>query len=166
MAPVYQGGRGLARKPLLGYNFAVKCPLCPAEVAEDALECPSCGVIFAKLKKKKSQESGMTERVAPAATPAAPSAPADREAAEAALAALDQPPAPPAYPPWLGKAIAGGLAAAWVLGLGLYLMIYGLKPRQANPDEKVPDTVVIRDPATGNLKRLPVVVAPGARRRE
>ena len=136
----------------------MKCPLCPAQAAEDALECPSCGVIFAKLKKKAAPAP------VAAAVPAAPAAPSDPKAAEALLAQLDQPPAPPSYPPWLGKAIAGGLAAAWALGFGVYLALYGLKPRQANPDEKVPDTVVIRDPATGDLKRLPVVVAPGARR--
>lgn len=142
----------------------MKCPLCPAQVADDALECPSCGVIFAKLKKKKSAEAPAV----PAApvTPAVPAGPADTKAAEAVLAALESEPAPPSYPPWLGKAISGGLAAAWALGFGIYLMLYGLKPRQADPNEKVPDTVVIRDPATGQLRRLPVVTAPGARRRD
>lgn len=148
MAPVYQGGRGLARKPLRGYNFAVKCPKCSAQAPAGAAECPSCGVIFAKLSKKKSHERE-----------------ADKKAAADFMALADAGERSAAVHPWLGKGIAAGLVVLWLGVMGYYLVKAARTPARPEPGAgaPAPGSVLVRDPATGELKRVPVVTGRGYR---
>lgn len=69
----------------------MKCPLCSASAADDAAECLSCGVIFAKLRARADKP-----RVADELTPTPPPN------------------------PWNGRIAAIALVAVWVVGLGLY----------------------------------------------
>lgn len=121
----------------------MKCPLCAADAAEGALECPSCGVIFAKLKKR-----------------------ADREAGKAA-GLLDT---APAKTPWAfldskakRRAIALAVVAAWTAAVGL--AVRRSLRRAAAGRGAVPETVLFRDPETGRTRELTVQRAPTARPR-
>ena len=78
----------------------MKCPSCAAPSGEDAAECPSCGLVFAKWRERKEKE---------------------KREAEEALKALDLPPEPKAGAnPWIGRIAASVIVAWWMLGLAIY----------------------------------------------
>ncbi|MDE2510707.1 MAG: zinc ribbon domain-containing protein [Elusimicrobia bacterium] len=111
----------------------MKCPNCAAEAPEGATDCPACGLVFAKWK-------GLQERK-------------ERDAASA-LAAAEAPPAP-ASNPWVGRGIALGVVAVWMLGLALF---YRSWLAHVKIPEGVPtgEFVEVRDPVTGDMKRMPI----------
>lgn len=121
----------------------MKCPKCGNPVPDGSLECPGCGVIFAKLKK-------LEER--------------DKAQAEAALKQADAPEAakPPAIDPWLGRKIAAGIIVAWLLSFGLYYRhaVRAARERALKTDIRTRPTVLMRDPVTGELKAVEVIVTP------
>ena len=80
------------------YTDRVKCQKCGVAVQDEALECPGCGVIFAKLKGKS-----------------------ERDKREAALG-LDQAQAPkaPDIDLWRGRKIAAGIILLWIVACVLY----------------------------------------------
>jgi hypothetical protein len=129
----------------------VKCPKCSAQAPAGAAECPSCGVIFAKLSKKKSHERE-----------------ADKKAAADFMAMAEAGERSAAVHPWLGKGIAIGLIVAWLGAMGYYLVRAGRPPSRAESGGQapVPGSVLVRDPATGELKRVPVVVGQGYRQKK
>jgi hypothetical protein len=86
----------------------MKCPACAAAAPDGAAECPSCGVIFAKLEERKRRE---------------------REDAKAALAQLDAPPAADVNP-YLGRTIAGALLVLWGLVFGYVVLKQLNRPRE------------------------------------
>ena len=81
----------------------MKCPSCAAQSKDAAAECPACGLVFARAEKEK------------------------RETA-AAIAALESPPAPPPDNRWPVRVAAACVAAAWVLGLALYVRFHPARP--------------------------------------
>lgn len=83
----------------------MKCPNCAAQAEDGAVECLSCGLLFAKWRERQEKEK--------------------REAAEA-LKALESPPEPPKINPWTGRLIAGLVVLWWMLGLAIYY-IYRLR---------------------------------------
>lgn len=119
----------------------MKCPSCAAPAEEGAVECPKCGILFAKFAAVEERRK--------------------REAA-AALAALEAPPVP-AYNPWLGRGIAVGLVALWVLAFGLYFRFHRAHFKKPL-GEKTGEYAEMRDPVTGNLKVLPIRRGPGVKR--
>jgi hypothetical protein len=70
----------------------MKCPICAAPCGEDAAECPSCGLVFAKWRERRDKEK--------------------REAAEA-LKLLDP-------NPWIGRLAGAVIVVWWMLGLAIY----------------------------------------------
>ena len=76
------------------------CPLCAALVAQEAEECLSCGVIFAKHQARVEREKA-------AASPA-------QETGSAKSPALN---------PWRVRLAALTLVAGWMLVLGIYYRI-------------------------------------------
>jgi uncharacterized membrane protein YvbJ len=78
----------------------MKCPNCGAPCGADAVECPKCGLVFAKWRERQEKEK--------------------REAAEA-LKALESPPqAKPPVSPLIGRLAAGVIVLLWMLGLAVY----------------------------------------------
>lgn len=73
----------------------MKCPNCAAPSAEDAAECPKCGLVFAKWRERRDKE----------------------------LELLESPPAPPSRPLWVGRAIAGTVVLLWLLSLAVYYAV-------------------------------------------
>lgn len=123
------------------------CPKCGAKVPEGAAECPSCGVIFAKLRALAEREK--------------------REAA-AAVEVADAAPVPtPVVDPWLGRKIAAGITVAWLVGFGLYYRhaVIEARKRALKTDIRARQTVLMRDPATGDLKAVDVITAPAGVRK-
>lgn len=119
------------------------CPLCSSTAPEGAEECPSCGVIFAKLRARAEREKkAVVEELKP--TP------------------------PPALDPRHVRLAALAVVALWMLALGLYYRVeLSRRPRRAGaaaPRGRASATV--RD-ASGRLVEVPVHSArPGAARRE
>lgn len=73
----------------------MKCPNCGVASPDAAAECPSCGLLFAKLKALREKEK--------------------REAAEF-LALAEQPPAAaPEASRWRGRLIAAGIVMGWLV---------------------------------------------------
>ena len=79
----------------------MKCPSCAAPSGEDAAECPSCGLVFAKWRERREKEK--------------------REAV-AALKALEAPAASSASSRnlWIARGMAAAAVALWLAGLALY----------------------------------------------
>lgn len=83
------------------------CPLCSSAAPEGAAECPSCGVIFAKLRAR-----------------------AEREKSAAAKA----PETTAARNPWRVRIAALSVVACWMLCLGIYYHIeLSRRPRHVKP---------------------------------
>jgi|GEM_PF-2084521 len=78
----------------------MKCPSCGAVCPEGALECASCGVIFAKLEERRKREKA--------------------EAAEA-LARLNAPASQP-FDLALGKRIAAGALVIWAALMARFIL--------------------------------------------
>lgn len=76
----------------------MNCPLCSAATQNGAAECPSCGVIFAKLHARAEREKSLAS-----------------EALE--------PSRRPAVNAWHVRIAALSLVASWMIGLGLYYRI-------------------------------------------
>lgn len=122
----------------------MKCPSCGAACADDARECPACGLLFAKWKEKVERE---------------------RLAAEALLAAGEsRAPAPPARRTAL--LFAGAAVLFWIVMLAWWYARHPARPRALSPAERIGQTVELRDPATGDLRRVRIERAgpppPGA----
>ncbi|UPT73590.1 MAG: hypothetical protein M0D55_17280 [Elusimicrobiota bacterium] len=120
----------------------MKCPNCAAEAADGSAECASCGVIFAKLKAKK-------ERVV-----------LEAKAGEALASTAPEEKAPE-FNPWKIRAVAAAVVLAWLVGFGVYYrraVSEALARRRLEVKER--PAVMVRDPATGELKQVPVVTTP------
>lgn len=119
------------------------CPLCAHPSAEGAAECPTCGVIFAKLRARdERQKAASAQRLDP--TP------------------------PPALDPWHARIAAAAVVVCWMLGLGLYYRIeLSRSPLRAKPLAlQGRSTLTVRD-SYGLVGEVPVATArPGASRRE
>lgn len=116
------------------------CPLCARPSAEGAVECPTCGVIFAKLRAR-----------------------AEREKAASAARTLDPTP-PPALNPWHVRLAAAAVVVCWMLGLGLYYRVeLSRGPLRAKPLAlQGRSAVTVRD-SYGLVGEVPVATArPGA----
>jgi hypothetical protein len=74
----------------------MRCPLCGTAAKDGSAECASCGVVFAKLRKKLEREKIR------------------------AAAALEASAPPPARDPWRTRLAALAVVAAWMIGLALY----------------------------------------------
>ena len=87
----------------------MKCPSCGAQAADDAAECPACGIIFAKWRELREKEK------------------------RAALDALDAP-APPPTNIWIVRIVAAALVALWVAVFCVYVYrhTYKLPPRASD----------------------------------
>jgi hypothetical protein len=120
----------------------MKCPNCGAQAADGASECPQCGLVFAKWKvleeRKKRDEAAALTELETAGT---------RE-----------------FNPWIGRAIAGALVAVWMLGIGLYYRHHRARVHRRPLGELTGGTVEVRDPATGELRQLPIRRGPGVKR--
>mgnify|MGYP001616848692 CR=1 FL=1 len=126
------------------YTDRVKCKKCGVAVREDALECPGCGVIFAKLKEK-----------------------GERDKREAALDLdLEQAPKAPGIDLWRGRKIAAGIVLLWIVAFVLYYRhaIAAAKRRAELSDSLARPTVMMRDPQTGEMREIPVFVSPSKAR--
>ena len=117
----------------------MKCPNCDAQSGDDAVECASCGLVFAKWRARREKEK--------------------HEAAEA-LAALAAPASAPPVDPRVARGAAVVVVAAWTLGLGFY---FGRHPAKRRPalGAETGEFVEIRDPKTGDMRRLPIRRMPG-----
>ena len=110
----------------------MKCPSCAAE-SGDGAECPVCGLIFAKWRERQEREK--------------------REALEA-LEGL--PVARKAAPdPRARRAVAGAAVLLWMLSLYFYAIRRAHRGR-APLGEATGIFVDVRDPRTGEMRRLPV----------
>ena len=118
----------------------MKCPNCSAQSGDDALECASCGVVFANWRARQERE---------------------KTAAAAALAALEAPAAEPPLNPWIVRGAASAFVAFWMLGLGMYFLRHPAKRRPA-PGADTGSYVELRDPKTGELRRMPILRMAGA----
>lgn len=128
------------------YNRPMKCPNCAAEASDGAAECASCGVIFAKLKAKK-ERTVLEAKAGEALTSAKP----EEKPAE--------------FNPWKGRAIAAGIVVLWIVGFAIYYhRAVAEALRRARVDVKSRPSVMVRDPATGEMRRVPVVTTPPAGR--
>ena len=119
----------------------MNCPLCSAKAAEGATECPSCGALFAKLKKRAERE---------------------KQEAEAALALVAAAPPISKIPIWKLRIAAAMVVIAWIIGFGLYFRRW-MSQEHLPPKRRVYDdnTVLrMRDPITGEIKNVKVHVAP------
>lgn len=115
------------------------CPLCAHPYAAGAEECPSCGVIFAKLRARAERQ-------------------------KAASAPPLDPTPPPALNPWHVRLAAAAVVVCWMLGLGLYYRIeLSRSPLRAKPLAlQGRSTVTVRD-SYGLVGEVPVATArPGA----
>ena len=120
----------------------MKCPQCGVAAAPEAAECAGCGVIFAKLKEVRERE-------------------------KAAAALLDKTLAAdverlPYVHPWFGRVLAIVATVAWILGFGLYYR-HAVNEARERTVESLPGerrTIMIEDPATGELKAVQAVVVP------
>lgn len=108
------------------------CPLCSSAAPQGAAECPSCGVIFAKLRAR-----------------------AERARSDAVLP-LEAAPAPPLDPRQV-RIAAFSLVACWMIGLGLYYHIaLSRQPRHGKPLAlEGRSSVTVRD-AYGLTSEVPV----------
>lgn len=108
----------------------MKCPNCAAGAEDGALDCPACGLVFAKWHALQAKRA------------AAP--PPEPEAAAA-----------PGPNLWAGRAIAVGVVVLWTAGWALYYR-HRLKSVKLPPGRPTGEFVELRDPATGELRRMPV----------
>lgn len=113
----------------------MNCPLCSSAAPDGAAECPSCGVIFAKLRAR-------AERAKSAAEQAPETAPA------------------PALNPRHVRIAALSLVACWMIGLGLYYHIaLSRQPKSGKPMAlEGRSNVTVRD-ADGLTSEVPVYSA-------
>ena len=93
----------------------MKCPNCAVPAPHGALECPSCGLVFAKWEARRNKEK--LERLQSAEREER-----EKRAALESLAALEAKAKPAASAANLrkGRILAGVLIAAWIAGLALY----------------------------------------------
>ncbi|NNN07485.1 MAG: hypothetical protein HKL90_16470 [Elusimicrobia bacterium] len=113
----------------------MKCPSCAAECAEGALECASCGVIFAKLEARRRRE---------------------REEVEQALAKLGADSAP-VVDPMLGRAVAMVAFALWA-GVMSYFVVQQMRRRPA-PRPAAPERAVAAPAVVPTLSTAPAAPA-------
>ncbi len=113
----------------------MKCPKCSAPAPEGALECPGCGVIFAKLAKQRER--------------------AELEA-KAAAALMDAPPAPAAVS-HKARYAAIAFVAVWMVILAA--AVHRSMGKSRGGPAARPQVVRIQDPETGEYRELPVVEA-------
>ena len=118
----------------------MKCPSCGATVPEGALECPACGVIFAKFAEKRKRE---------------------REEAEKALAAMNIPP-PPIVDPHLGRKIGFGVFFLWFAVMGFFVVKEVLRKHERRAAAPNAPAVVVSPSGPGPNVGPPPSVAPGA----
>ena len=121
----------------------MNCPLCSAQAAEGAAECPSCGVLFAKLKEREERA---------------------KQEAQAALALAETAARAPSFNPWKVRAVAGAVVLAWLIGFGLYIRSWLGRERRP-PKRRAYEngsTLLLRDLETGKLKPVPVFTSPSS----
>jgi len=114
----------------------MKCPSCGAAYDDGAApECPACGLIFAKWRERQEKE---------------------KLEALAALQTFETAPQP-APNPWRRRVIAGAVVAAWLLILSYFVT---RRPRAARAPvgQDTGAFVEMRDPKTGDMRRMPVRV--------
>lgn len=119
----------------------MNCPLCSAKAAEGATECPSCGALFAKLKQRAERE---------------------KKEAQAALALTEAPSPARSIPIWQLRVAASAIVVFWIIGFGLYFRRWmRQEPRPRKQFIPTEDSVLrMRDPATGEIKLVPVHLSP------
>lgn len=117
----------------------MNCPLCSKTAEDSAVECPSCGVLFAKLRERKDRER----------TKAATSPPLFSTSSSALY-----------YWRWHIAAVA--VVVAWLLGFGLYYHARaGKTPRPKKPLTNISlSTAKLRNPATGKLENIEIYQSP------
>lgn len=116
----------------------VKCPNCAAAAPEGGLECPACGVIFAKLAELRQRE---------------------KAEAKAHAALLDAPAPARAPDPRNYRRLAIAIVLAWMAGLAAFVHVSARRfadTKEAPSDAVRPPTVIMRDPVTGELKELTI----------
>jgi hypothetical protein len=121
----------------------MKCPLCSVEAAQGATQCPSCGALFDKLRKRAERE---------------------KKEAAAALALAEKPASGPRFSIWQLRAAAVGVLVTWIIGFGLYVRnSMKTELRRKAPRVYTDESIVrMRDPVTGKIKEVKVYVAPRA----
>jgi hypothetical protein len=121
----------------------MKCPSCKAAVPEGAVECPSCGVIFAKFEERRRRE---------------------RAEAERALAEMNLAP-PPTVHPYLGRVIAGVVLTAWAAVMGYLVfeeMLLQRARKAAAAAAPAPIPVIMSAPIVSRIQPAPPVAVPVA----
>lgn len=93
----------------------MNCPRCAAEVPDNGVDCPWCGVVFAKVRAKPGANDDVVGGGVEVATPPAVPLPS--------IKLLRDPPAPPP-PEFLGITHAGWKAAAIGAGMALGLTFF------------------------------------------
>ena len=124
----------------------MSCPKCSAPVPEWAAECPSCGIIFERWRKREERLRRAREN-----PPAA--APSEVVPGEPKL----EPSPPLAVNPRTARLVAGGVVLAWLV---VFAWFMGRHPGRRRPSAlPAPgQTVYVRDEETGDMKSLKVEI--------
>ncbi|MFI5346919.1 MAG: hypothetical protein ACHQ51_11145 [Elusimicrobiota bacterium] len=117
----------------------MKCPNCGAPAAEEAADCEKCGVVFAKWDKLRELKKR------------------DESAARAELESGGS----SSFNPWLGRAIASGLVALWLVVLGAYFHYHKARAHKKPLGPLTGETAELRDPVTGEIRQVPIRRGPG-----
>lgn len=114
----------------------MKCPSCSAAANDEAAECPSCGLIFAKWRDRQAKE----KKVAVEALETLETAPAGP------LVAMDQKKL---------RIAAGAVVGLWIGALALYYAFH-MPKGHAPKGEPTGEYAEMRDPKTGEMRRMPI----------
>jgi hypothetical protein len=120
----------------------MQCPNCRFSIAESAEECQRCGIIFAKWRELQKRKE------------------AEALAAIAATQNLE----PPKLNVWKVRGFAAAFVAVWVIILAIYYHYHYARHGHVPMGEPTGDYVELRDPQTGDMRSMPILLGPGVRR--
>ena len=106
----------------------MKCPSCFSQVADDAADCPGCGIIIAKFLARQEKEKRLAEEAKQKEERLAEEAKHSDKLEAAKFLVVAEQPAPVAINPWIGRVIALSLV---VICWGLLALLTFRGPRRA-----------------------------------